>query len=132
MGLFDVWDTFTDFVGDWWDAFTDKLDDIKASLWSWVDDIAKYWVKQADMFFDILKHTWSDVENLMEQAKSYADDIVTDAILKIDKWVGTFFQSYLSPCLTPINLTSPPAFVLFFQSYLSPCLTLLTHTNPHT
>jgi len=113
MGLFDIWDTWADWLSDWWDAFKDKISDIKAELWSWVDDIAKYWVQKADMFFDILKHTWSDVEDLMEQAKSYADDIVTDAILKIDNWVATFgetvaelwdkIEPYFEPIITPIE-----------------------------
>jgi len=113
MGIFDIWSSWTDWLGDWWDAFKDKLSDIKAELWSWVDDIAKYWVKQADMFFDILKHTWSEVENLMEDAKSYADDIVTDAVLCIDNWIQTFGESvaelwnklepYVSGLITPIE-----------------------------
>jgi len=113
MGIFDIWDTWTDWLGDWWDAFKDKIWDIKNELWSWVDDIAKYWVERADMFFDILRHTWSEVEDLMEDAKSYADDIVTDAILKIDNWVTTFGESvaelwnrlepYFSSIITPIE-----------------------------
>jgi len=113
MGLFDVWDTFTDFVWDWWKAFKDKIADIKNELWDWVDDIAKYWVKRANEFWDILNHTWSEVEDLMEDAKSYADDIVTDAILKIDNWVTTFGESvaelwnklepYFSSIITPIE-----------------------------
>jgi len=113
MGLFDIWETWTDWLSDWWDAFKDKISDIKAELWSWVDDIAKYWVQRADQFFDILKHTWSDVEDLMEQAKSYADDIVTDAVLKIDNWVTTFgetvaelwdkIEPYFEPIITPLE-----------------------------
>jgi len=113
MGLFDVWDTFTDFVWDWWKAFKDKIADIKNELWDWVDDIAKYWVKRANEFWDILNHTWSEVEDLMEDAKSYADDIVTDAILKIDNWVTTFGESvaelwnklepYFFSIITPIE-----------------------------
>jgi len=113
LGIFDVWSSWTDWLSDWWNAFKDKIWDIKVELWSWVDDIAKYWVKQADMFFDILKHTWSEVEDLMEQAKSYADDIVTDAILKIDNWVTTFgetvaelwekIEPYFEPIITPIE-----------------------------
>ena len=113
MGLFDVWDTFTDFVGDWWDAFKRKIGDIKNELWDWVDGIAKYWVQRANEFFDILNYTWSEVEDLMEQAKSYADDIVTDAVLKIDNWVTTFgetvaelwdkIEPYFEPIITPIE-----------------------------
>ncbi|RLE43163.1 hypothetical protein DRJ16_04065 [Candidatus Woesearchaeota archaeon] len=113
MGIFDVWSSWTDWLSDWWDAFKDKIWDIKCELWGWVDDIAKYWVKQADMFFDILRHTWSEVEDLMEEAKSYADDIVTDAILKIDNWVTTFgetvaelwdkLEPYFSSVITPIE-----------------------------
>ena len=113
MGIFDIWDTWTDWLGDWWDAFKDKIWDIKNELWDWVDDIAKYWVERADMFFDILKHTWSEVEDLVENAKTYADDIVTDAILKIDNWVTTFGESvaelwnrlepYFSSIVTPIE-----------------------------
>lgn len=113
MGLFDVWESWTDWLGDWWDAFTDKISDIKAVLWSWVDDIAKYWVRNANIFFDILNHTWSEVENLMEDAKSYADDITTDAILKIDNWIGTFgetvaqlwnkIEPYVSSVITPLE-----------------------------
>jgi len=113
MGLFDVWDSFTDFVGDWWKAFKDRIWDIKNELWDWVDDIAKYWVQRADMFFDILKHTWGEVEDLVEQAKSYADDIVTDAVLCVDKWIQTFgetvaelwnkLEPYVSSIITPIE-----------------------------
>jgi len=113
LGIFDVWASWTDWLSDWWDAFKDKVWDIKCELWSWVDDIAKYWVKQADMFFDILKHTWSEVEDLMEDAKTYADNIVTDAILKIDSWVATFgetvaelwnkLEPYVSGLITPIE-----------------------------
>jgi len=113
MGLFDVWESWTDWLGDWWDAFKDKISDIKAELWSWVDDIAKYWVRNANIFFDILNHTWSEVEDLMEDAKSYADDITTDAILKIDSWIGTFgetvaelwnkLEPYFSSVITPIE-----------------------------
>ena len=113
MGIFDVWSSWTDWLSDWWDAFKDKVWDIKCELWSWVDDIAKYWVKQADMFFDILKHTWSEVEDLVEDAKTYADNIVTDAILKIDNWITTFgetvaelwdkLEPYVSGLITPIE-----------------------------
>ena len=113
MGLFDVWDTFTDFVGDWWKAFKDRIWDIKNELWDWVDGIAKYWVERANEFWDILNHTWTEVEDLMEQAKSYADDIVTDAVLKIDNWITTFgetvaelwnkLEPYFSSMITPIE-----------------------------
>ena len=113
MGLLDVWETFTDFVGDWWKAFKDRIWDIKNELWDWVDDIAKYWVERADMFFDILKHTWTEVEDLVENAKTYADDIVTDAILKVDSWIQTFGESvaelwnrlepYFSSIISPIE-----------------------------
>ena len=113
MGLFDVWSSWSDWISDWWDAFNDKIEDIKARLWGWVDEIAKYWVRRADEFFDILRHTWSDVENLVEGAKSYADDIVSDAILKIDKWIGVFgetvaelwdkLEPYFSNVITPIQ-----------------------------
>lgn len=113
MGLFDVWDTFTDFVGDWWDAFKRKIGDIKNELWDWVDGIAKYWVQRANEFWDILNHTWSEVEDLMEEAKTYADNIVTDAVLKIDNWISTFgetvaelwdkIEPYFEPIITPIE-----------------------------
>lgn len=113
MGLFDVWESFTDFVGDWWDAFKRKIGDIKNELWDWVDGIAKYWVQRANEFFDILNHTWSEVEDLMEEAKTYADNIVTDAVLKIDNWVSTFgetvaelwdkIEPYFEPIITPIE-----------------------------
>jgi len=113
MGIFDIWSSWTDWLSDWWDAFKDKLTDIKIELWSWVDDIAKYWVARANEWFDILNHTWSEVENLVEQAKSYADDIVTDAILKIDNWIATFgetvaelwdkLEPYFSSVITPIE-----------------------------
>lgn len=113
MGLFDVWDTFTDFVGDWWKAFKDRIWDIKNELWDWVDGIAKYWVERANEFWDILNHTWTEVEDLMEQAKSYADDIVTDAVLKIDNWITTFgetvaelwnkLEPYFSSMITPLE-----------------------------
>jgi len=113
MGLFDVWDSFTDFVWDWWKAFKDKIADIKNELWDWVDNIAKYWVQRANEFWDILNHTWGEVEDLMEQAKSYADDIVTDAVLKIDNWVTTFgetvaelwdkIEPYFEPIITPLE-----------------------------
>lgn len=113
MGIFDVWASWADWLSDWWDAFKDKVWDIKCELWSWADDIAKYWVGRADEFFDILKHTWSEVEDLMEDAKTYADNIVTDAILKIDNWVTTFgetvgelwekIEPYFEPIITPIE-----------------------------
>ena len=113
MGIFDIWDTWSDWLSDWWNAFKDKIWDIKVELWSWVDDIAKYWVGRANEWFDILNHTWSEVEDLMEQAKSYADDIVTDAILKIDNWIATFgetvselwekIEPYFEPIITPIE-----------------------------
>ena len=113
MGLLDVWDSFSDFLGDWWKGFKEKISDVKSELWSWVDGIAKYWVERADEFFDILKHTWSDVENLMEEAKSYADNIVTDAILKVDTWIQTFgetvaelwdkIEPYVTNVITPIE-----------------------------
>jgi len=113
MGLLDVWDTFTDFVWDWWKAFKDKIADVKNELWDWVDGIAKYWVERANEFWDILNHTWDEVEDLMEQAKSYADDIVTDAVLKIDKWVTEFgetvaelwnkLEPYFSSVITPLE-----------------------------
>ncbi|UYL65040.1 MAG: hypothetical protein OBKJMPBA_00008 [Methanophagales virus PBV304] len=113
MGLLDVWDSFSDFLGDWWKGFKEKIWDIKRELWDWVDGIAKYWVERADEFFDILKHTWSDVENLMEEAKSYADDIVTDAVLKVDKWIQAFgetvaelwnkLEPYFSSVITPLE-----------------------------
>jgi len=113
LGLLDVWDSFSDFLEDWWKGFKERIWDIKRELWDWVDDIAKYWVERANEFFDILNHTWSDVEDLMEQAKSYADDIVTDAILKVDKWIQTFgetvaelwnkIEPYISNVITPIE-----------------------------
>ena len=113
MGLLDVWDSWTDWLGDWWDAFKDKIWDIKNELWSWVDDIAKYWVERANEFWDILNHTWGEVEDLMEQAKSYADDIVTDAALKIDNWITTFgetvaelwnkLEPFFSSMITPLE-----------------------------
>jgi len=113
LGLLDVWDSFSDFLGDWWKGFKEKISDVKSELWSWVDGIAKYWVERADEFFDILKHTWSDVENLMEEAKSYADNIVTDAILKVDTWIQTFgetvaelwdkIEPYVTNVITPIE-----------------------------
>ena len=108
-----MWDSFSDFLEDWWKGFKERIWDIKRELWDWVDDIAKYWVERANEFFDILNHTWSDVEDLMEQAKSYADDIVTDAILKVDKWIQTFgetvaelwnkIEPYISNVITPIE-----------------------------
>ena len=113
MGIFDVWSSWTDWLSDWWDAFKDKVWDIKCELWSWVDDIAKYWVGRANDFFDILNHTWTEVEDLVEDAKFYADNIVTDAILKIDNWVTTFgetvadlwekIEPYFEPIITPIE-----------------------------
>ena len=113
MGIFDVWSSWTDWLSDWWDAFKDKIWDIKTELWSWVDDIAKYWVGRANDFFDILNHTWTEVEDLVEEAKFYADNIVTDAILKIDNWVTTFgetvadlwekIEPYFEPIITPIE-----------------------------
>ena len=97
-------------------AVSGAIDSIKYALWSWVDGIAKYWVQRADDFFDILRHswddvrrtaesiagdvvrnadqyfdilrhTWGDVADLVEKAKSYADDIVTDLALKVDNWI---------------------------------------------
>lgn len=84
MGLFDIWDSWTDWLGDWWDAFKDKIWDIKRELWSWVDDIAKFWVQQADTFFDILKHTWDDVLDAVEDAKDWATDLSNDVLKQLD------------------------------------------------
>ena len=113
MGLLDVWKSWTDWLGDWWKAFEDKIADIKNELWDWVDGIAKYWVENANTFFDILNHTWSEVEDLMEEAKTYADEIVTDATLKIDNWITTFgetvaelwnkLEPYFSSMITPLE-----------------------------
>jgi len=113
LGIFDIWSSWSDFLGDWWKGFKDKIWDIKRELWSWVDDIAKYWVERADQFFDILKHSWSEVEDFYWKARSYADDIVTDAILKIDNWIQTFgasvadlwdkLEPFLNPIISPIE-----------------------------
>ena len=113
MGLLDVWSSWSDWLNDWWKGFKDKIWDIKRELWGWVDDIAKYWVERADQFFDILKHTWGDVEDLFWNAKSYADDIVSDAILKIDNWIQAFgetvadlwdrLEPYITPLISPIE-----------------------------
>jgi len=84
MGLFDIWDSWTDWLGDWWDAFKDKIWDIKQELWGWVDDIAKFWVQQADTFFDILKHTWDDVLDAVEDAKDWATDLANDTLKQLD------------------------------------------------
>ena len=53
------------------------------------------------------------MEDLYWKARSYADDIVTDAILKIDTWIQTFgesvadlwdrLQPFLEPIITPIE-----------------------------
>ena len=84
MGIFDIWSSWTDWLGDWWDAFKDKIWDIKQELWGWVDDIAKFWVQQADTFFDILKHTWDDVLDAVEDAKDWATDLSNDVLKQLD------------------------------------------------
>ena len=113
MGIFDIWSSWTDWLGDWWDAFKDKIWDIKNELWGWVDDIAKYWVERADMFFDILKHTWDDVLDVAEDAKDWATDLACDTLKQLDKvWeefgrtVEQLFENikpYLEDFISPLK-----------------------------
>jgi len=67
------------------DDILDIIDDIKRALWSWVDDIAKYWVQRAHYWYDILKHSWDDVLDAVEGAKSYAEWLLTDVWSEFNK-----------------------------------------------
>ena len=68
-----------------WSDISGLIDDIKSALWSWVDDIARYWVQRAYEFYDILKHTWDDVLDAVENAKAYAEYLLKDVWSEFDK-----------------------------------------------
>ncbi|UYL65063.1 MAG: hypothetical protein QIT46_gp11 [Methanophagales virus PBV305] len=68
-----------------WSDISGFIDDIKSALWSWVDDIARYWVQRAYEFYDILKHTWDDILDAVERAKSYAEWLLEDVWNEFDR-----------------------------------------------
>jgi len=68
-----------------WSDISGFIDDIKSALWSWVDDIARYWVERAYEFYDILRHSWSDVLDAVENAKAYAEYLLKDVWSEFDK-----------------------------------------------
>jgi len=68
-----------------WGDISGFIDDIKSALWSWVDDIARYWVERAYEFFDILRHTWKDVLDAVEDAKAYAEWLLRDVWNEFDR-----------------------------------------------
>ena len=68
-----------------WGDISGFIDNIKSALWSWVDDIARYWVQRAYEFYDILKHTWDDVLDAVENAKAYAEYLLKDVWSEFDK-----------------------------------------------
>ena len=68
-----------------WRDISGFIDDIKSALWSWVDDIARYWVERAYEFFDILRHTWKDVLDAVEDAKAYAEWLLRDVWNEFDR-----------------------------------------------
>jgi len=75
-----------------WTDISGFIDNIKSALWGWVDDIAKYWVQRAYEFYDILKHTWDDVLDAVENAKAYAERLLSDVWSEFDRvWerIGT-------------------------------------------
>ncbi|RLI80202.1 hypothetical protein DRP04_08395 [Archaeoglobales archaeon] len=88
MGWWEELTSWFDFREKVKKAVGEIIDYIKDLLWGWVDDIARFWVERANQFFDILNHGWEEFVDMVEGAKSYADDIVTDAILKIDTWIN--------------------------------------------
>jgi len=69
----------------WWDGFLGFIDDIKRELWGWVDNIAKYWVQRAHEWYDILRHSWDDVLDAVESAKSYAELLLSDVWSEFNK-----------------------------------------------
>jgi len=94
-----------------WGDISEFIDNIKRALWGWVDDIAKYWVQRAYEFYDILRHSWSDVLDVVENAKAYAEYLLRDVWSEFDRvwerigaipvitydvvigWIKPFFES---------------------------------------
>jgi len=68
-----------------WGDISEFIDNIKSALWGWVDDIAKYWVERAYEFYDILRHSWSDVLDAVENAKAYAERLLSDVWTEFDR-----------------------------------------------
>jgi len=68
-----------------WGDISSFIDNIKSALWDWVDDIAHYWVERAYEFYDILRHSWSDVLDAVEEAKAYAEYLLKDVWNEFDK-----------------------------------------------
>jgi len=68
-----------------WGDISGFIDNIKNALWSWVDDIARYWVGRAHEFYDILRHSWSDVLDAVENAKAYAEWLLRDVWREFDR-----------------------------------------------
>ena len=50
-----------------------------------MDDIARYWVQRAYEFYDILRHSWSDVLDAVEKAKAYAEWLLSDVWTEFDR-----------------------------------------------
>ena len=68
-----------------WGDISSFIDNIKSALWDWVDDLARYWVERAYEFYDILRHSWSDVLDAVEEAKAYAEYLLKDVWNEFDK-----------------------------------------------
>jgi len=68
-----------------WSDISGFIENIKSALWSWVDDIARYWVQRAYEFYDILRHSWSDVLDAVEKAKAYAEWLLSDVWTEFDR-----------------------------------------------
>ena len=68
-----------------WGDISGFIDNIKSALWDWVDDIARYWVERAYEFYDILRHSWNDVLDAVEEAKAYAEYLLKDVWSEFDK-----------------------------------------------
>jgi len=68
-----------------WGDISGFIDNIKSALWSWVDDIARYWIGRAYEFYDILRYSWSDIMDAVENAKAYAEWLLRDVWNEFDK-----------------------------------------------
>ena len=93
MGWWEELTSWVDFRGKVERAIKESLDYVKSLLWGWVDDIAKFWVKQANTFFDILNHTWEDVLDAVEEAKDWATDLSCDVLNQLDALYNEFGRS---------------------------------------
>ncbi len=68
-----------------WGDISGFIDNIKSALWGWVDNIARYWVQRAYEFYDILRHSWSDVLDAVENAKAYTEWLLSDVWSEFDR-----------------------------------------------